>query len=76
MRGRIRWRLLGLSLGEGIIRWRLLGERNEVLVWRNGWMRIRMSMEEREGEVVWECSLDMLQQMWKSSVLGSSSPYR
>ena len=46
----------------GIIRWRLLG--------------IRMSMEEREGEVVWECSLDMLQQMWKSSVPGTSSPYR
>ena len=38
-------------------------------------MRIRMSMEEREGEVVWECPLDMWQQMWKSSVLGSSSPY-
>ena len=54
----------------------MLGERNEVLAWRNGWMRIRMSMEEREGEVVWECSLDMRQQMWKSSVLGTSSPYR
>ena len=25
MREIIRWRLLGLSLGEGIIRWRLLG---------------------------------------------------
>ena len=38
-------------------------------------MRIKMSMEEREGEVVWECSLDMRQKMRKSYVLGTSSPY-
>ena len=60
----------------GGIRRRLLGERNGVLVWRNGWMKIRMSMEERGGEVVWECPLDILQQTWKSYVLCPSSPYR